>query len=59
LQALRGELGDDTYILKEVQVTKTSFALYINSLIDLDALKGYKEKLSLDIQNYTIEWREE
>jgi hypothetical protein len=49
LQALRGELGDDAYILKEVQVTKTSFALCINSLIDLDTLEGYKEKLSLSI----------
>jgi hypothetical protein len=54
LQALKGELGDDAYILKEVQATKTSFALYIDSLTDLDALEGYKEKLSLSIQNYTI-----
>jgi hypothetical protein len=59
LQALRGELRDDAYILKEVQATKTGFALYIDSLTDLDALEGYKEKLSLDIQNCTIEWREE
>jgi hypothetical protein len=49
LQALRGELGDDAYILKEVQATKTSFALYIDSLTDLDALEGHKEKLSLGI----------
>jgi hypothetical protein len=55
LQALRGELGDDAHILKEVQAMKTSFALYTDSLTDLDALEGHKEKLSLGIQNYTIE----
>jgi hypothetical protein len=59
LQALRGELGDDAHILKEVQATKTGFALCTDSLTDLDALEGHKEKLSLGIQNCTIERREE
>lgn len=59
LQALKGELGDDAHILKEVQATKTGFALCTDSLTDLDALEGHKEKLSLGIQNCTIERREE
>jgi hypothetical protein len=49
LQALKGQLRDDAHILKEVQAIKTSFALCINSLIDLDALEGYKGKISLNI----------
>jgi hypothetical protein len=38
---------------------KIGFALYIDSLTDLDTLEGHKEKLFLGIQNCTIEWREE
>jgi hypothetical protein len=59
LQALKRELGDDAHILKEVQSIKTGFALCTDSLADLSTLEGHKERLSLGIQDCTIERREE
>jgi hypothetical protein len=56
---LKRELGDDAHILKEVQSIKTGFALYTDSLVNLSTLEGHKERLSLGIQDCTIERREE
>ena len=55
LQCLKGELGTDAHILKEIQATKTGFALCTDSLTDLETLEKHSDKLASAIQDCKIE----
>jgi hypothetical protein len=47
-------LGTDAPVLKEIQATKTGFALCTDSLIDLETLKRHSGRLAVAIQDYKI-----
>ena len=55
LSCLRGQLGTDAGLLKEVQVTKTGFALCPASLDGLKALEARKDALKVFFRDCHIE----
>jgi hypothetical protein len=55
LQSLKGVLGTDAPVLKEIQATKTGFALCIYSLADLETLERQSGQLASAIQDCKIE----
>ena len=55
LQSLKGVLGTDAPVLKEIQATKTGFALCTDSLTDLETLEKQSDRLASAIQDYKIE----
>jgi hypothetical protein len=48
-------LGTDAPVLKEIQATKTGFALYTDSLADLETLERHSGRLAVAIQDCKIE----
>lgn len=55
LTALKRQLGTHSSLLKEVQATKTGFALCTNSDTDLTALEKHSDIITNTIQDCTIE----
>jgi hypothetical protein len=55
LQSLKGVLGTDAPVLKEIQATKTGFALCTDSLTDLETLEKQSDRLASAIQDCKIE----
>jgi len=54
LSFIKRRLGENTYLLKEVQAIKTGFALCTDSLAGLMALKEHINSLIDSISNCTI-----
>jgi hypothetical protein len=55
LTALKNQLGDKAYLLKEVQAVKTGFALCTDSLDDLDSLYKHASEIEQKIGHCTVE----
>ena len=55
LTALKRSLGEHVYLLKEVLLVSTGFALYTNSIESLTALKSHTDIITKTISNCKIE----
>ncbi|KAJ8069815.1 hypothetical protein OCU04_000230 [Sclerotinia nivalis] len=55
LSILKGQLGNDTKLLKEVQAINTRFALYTNSLANLTALENLSNIIEKVFETCKIE----